>query len=92
MWLSLRKKHILEFKLFHVPFHREKGAKTEKMRVVLALILLICLATAFKLEKERPVFEDDVEKLGEANERDVQNEDEGQNEVIVWFIGGSWDI
>lgn len=62
------------------------------MRVALALILLISLATAFKLEKERPVFEDDVEKQDETNERDEQTEDEGDNEVIVRFTIGSWDI
>ena len=44
------------------------------MRVPLALILLISLATAFKLEKERPVSEDDVEK-----------QDEGDNKVIAQF-------
>jgi len=55
------------------------------MRVALALILLISLATAFKLEKERPVTEDDVEKQDEANERDEHNEDEGNNKVIAQF-------
>jgi len=53
------------------------------------LILLISLATTFKLEKERPVFEDDVEKQDETNERDEQTEDEGDNEVIVRFTIGS---
>ena len=70
----------------------EKETKTEKMRVALALILLISLATAFKLEKERPVFEDDVEKQDEANGRDEQTDDEGDNEVIVRFTIGSCDI
>jgi len=88
----IKKKHILEFKLFHVLFHRGKETKTEKMRVALALILLISLATAFKLEKERPVFEDDVEKQDEANGRDEQTDDEGDNEVIVRFTIGSCDI
>jgi len=49
----------------------EKGKKyfREKMRVALALILLISLATAFKLEKERPVSEDDVEKQDEGDNK-----------------------
>ena len=57
------------------------------MRAALALILFISLATAFKLEKERPVVDDDLEKQDEANERD-----EGNNEVITRFKIGSWDI
>ena len=59
------------------------------MRVALALTLFISLATAFELENERPVFEDDAEKQDDANELDEQNEDEGPNEVIVRFTVGS---
>ena len=54
------------------------------MRAALALILFISLVTAFKLEKERPVVDDDLEKQDEANERD-----EGNNKVITRFKIGS---
>ena len=62
------------------------------MRVALALILLISLATAFKLEKELPVTEYDVQKQDEGNERDERNEDEGNSKVIGQFTIYSWDI
>ena len=66
----------------------EKERETEKMRISLALLLLISLAKAFKLEKERSVFEDDVEKQDKAKLGEI----EVGNEVIIRFTIGSYDI
>lgn len=67
------------------------------MRVAVAFMLLISLATAFKLEKERPVFEDEPNEQDKQNERDEpeewdeQEEDEDGDKVIEQFTIDSRD-
>ena len=58
------------------------------MRVAVAFFLLISLATAFKLEKEHPVFEDEPDELdepaeqGEPAEQDEPDEQDEPEERI----------
>ena len=50
-----------QFTFIHLSFYRSKETLTAKMRVAFAFILLISLAMAFPIEKERP--EEDINKV-----------------------------
>lgn len=56
------------------------------MHVAVVFILLISFTTAFKLEKEHPLFEDEPDELDEPEQRIEQKEDEDGSMVIDEFM------
>lgn len=56
-----------------------------KMRVAVAFILLVSLAMAFTIEKERPVYEDEPDRPG-LDEPFTNDENEEHNQVIDRFL------